>query len=99
LPALLQDRIARSLDDETVKRDVVAHERGDIAATSGLPHRLDLRLECAHVARELLRRLLRRKLLEHRADGIDLDELRVPECSDPGALEGLGLDEAQQLQV
>src|SRR4051812_6560042 len=53
LPALLQHRVARRLDDQPVKCDVVVREGIRVVLADGFAHRLELDLEGRHVALEL----------------------------------------------
>ena len=96
---LLENRVARSLDDQPVEGDVVLRERIRVVAPHGLAHRLELDLERRYVARELLGRKPSGKLLQRRAHRVDLDQLLLVEDADARAAERLGLDEPQQLEI
>ena len=99
LPALLEHRVAGRLDHQPVEGDVVADEGVHVSSPGCGTHLLELLFEERHVAVETLRRLLRGKLLEHRADGVDLDQLVIAERTHPRAAERLRLDHAQELEI
>ena len=99
LPALLEHGVAGRLDDHAMEGDVVLDEAVHVASARRGPHRLELGLQHLDLAVELLRRLLRRELLEDGADGVDLDQLGLAEAPDTGAAERLRLDEPQELEV
>ena len=99
LPALLEHRVPRRLDDEAVEGDVVLDEGMRVAAPHRVAHRLELDLERGDVTLEVLRRQPGGELLERGAHGVDLDHLLLVEHADAGATERLGLDQSQQLEV
>ena len=97
-PRLQQRFVARQLDHRPVERDIVRDLRAPVGGGSSLPHRLELAVECAHVA-GVSGRLAGCELLERRPDGKHRQQLRVVDGTHARATKRLRFDEAQELEI